>query len=81
VSDDTIVTQRSTQPLGASGLPCRTVRRPLDIDGESRTLTDLAFHQKAAAMAIDDVFDDGEPQACTALFLTLFPFDAKKPLP
>src|SRR5579863_44938 len=47
---------------------------------ELRTLTDLAVYPEAAAMHLDEVFGDGQTQACTSRFTGAGHIDALEAL-
>src|SRR6185295_4834561 len=55
--------------------------RQFDVGGKGSPLSGLAFDQKPAPMAINDVLDDGQTQAGAAPFVAHFALDTKEPLP
>src|SRR5690606_29356702 len=69
---------RRRGPPGVSRRRLRGCDR--EIGGEARALPRGAFHGQPAAMAVDDMLDDGEAQAGAGPFAALLAFDAVEPL-
>src|SRR5262245_42774571 len=73
---------RTSRPRRARDLGCGTGqdRSGSEIDRERRAAADLAVDRQRAAMAVDDVLDDGEAQPGSAELTRAAGVDAVEPL-